>query len=199
MDNTLDLTTQIELAEKQIKEAKEQRNKLWIDKADGVSATVFSNFVLYSAKTAAEVGKVLGSFETYRDMGEIDPIGRKHYTTAPTRYRINISNGYYENYINIMFGLLDTTVHVHLHFKDMDEETLKFFERGQRGLYETENHYVNLQVHTKEFQDRRVTAYGFGAYQKIDWYGGDKTLLDSNRIEQIINHFLNLKDNETVS
>jgi hypothetical protein len=188
----LDLTADIIAAELLTKQAKEKRDNFWADKVGGgIKVSAFDTFILYYAKNAAEVRKVLESLETYRDMGEIGTAGSKHYTTAPTRYRIDISNNYYDNYLEIKFGLLNIDVHIRLDFNVMDESTILFFSKGSRGLYETETHYVNLQAHTKEFKDRRVRSFGFGNYKVISWYGGNHTLLDSERIAGIINHFLN--------
>ena len=188
----LDLNADIIAAEQALKQAKEKRNVIWADKVGGgVKVHTFDTFILYYAKSVDEVKKVLESFETYRDMGEIDPIGRKRYTTAPTRYRIDITNGYYENYLEIKFGLLNIDVHVRIDFNDMDDVTKSLFFVGTHGLYETETHYVNLEAHTKQFQQIRVRSFNFGNYEVISWYGGNHTLLNSERIDTIINHFLN--------
>jgi hypothetical protein len=185
-NNVLELTDQ-EL--KQIlADRKKQRNQLWSDKANGVECHMFDGWVLYYAENEKQVKDVLTSFETFKDMGEIDGSPKK-YTTAPTRYRIDIHNNFYDRKLQIAFGLLDMEVKVQLDFNNMLPETGQLFSRGLRSLYDTERHYVNGS--SKEFKNYRVRSYGFGGRNTVSWYGGNETLLDTEYINVIINHFIN--------
>ena len=183
----------IELTDKEIKDIlavrKQERNQLWSDKANGVKCRTFDGWVLYYAENAQQVKDVLEAFEPYKDMGVIDHSPKK-YTTAPTRYRIDIHNGFYDRKLQISFGLLDMEVKVQLDFTDMSDFTEQLFGKGSRGLYETEEHYINSQRYTKEFREYRVRSYGFMGREAVSWYGGNYTLLDTEYINTIINHFL---------
>lgn len=184
----------LELSDKELKEIldnrEKERNKLWSDKANGVKCHTFDGWVLYYAENEQQVKDVLQSFETYRDMGEIKGSLTKKYTSAPTRYRIDIHNNFYNRKLRISFGLLDMEVKVQLDFNNMANETEKLFNKGTRGLYETEEHYINCKRHTEDFREYKVISYGFIGHNFVSWYGGDYTLLDTDYINKIINHFI---------
>lgn len=56
---------------------------------------------------------------------------------------------------------------------------------GERNIYDTEHHYFTGQSYDK-LRNMKVRCYGFGAFEKISWYGGDITLLDTHRALEII-------------
>ena len=69
----------------------------------------------------------------------------------------------------------------------------KFFTRTNRALYETETVFVNIPSHYKEFKNIRIPSYRFTQGEEMNWYGGNKTLIDVEVIDSIINLILEIE------
>ena len=186
----------IEQLELQLKNAKSELQKVWIRKVDSddIKVMVFKDRVLYTCQNICDVTKVLNAFEPYETSHVIDTT-KKSYINSP--YRIDLVNDYYQCELNIDFYLINHfEISIRIDFKHVPNFLFsQFFISTLRGLYDTETVYVNLPSHYKKFKDIRINSNMFknaNYTDIINWYGGNKTLLNSDKTHEIITYLKTL-------
>ncbi|MFZ4582576.1 MAG: hypothetical protein ACOYM7_07990, partial [Paludibacter sp.] len=139
-------------------------------------------------KNLKEVKSVLNIFvpvNTFHSVGSNN-------TLINNAYRIDIKNDYYERNLKISFSIENGfKVQIEILFDNIENGFVDaFFNLGSRRLYDNETVYVNIPAHFKKFKDIKIFAYyfkGVTASDVINWYGCNKTLLNSEIINNIIN------------
>ena len=191
------LTQKIEDLKNQIAELEKLNKSIWSKKTGCENVITFSLFdkynVVYKCDNLAKVSNVLKSFEPYKTSFEISDTPKK-YISSP--YRIDIKNDYHNRNLKIQFELINNTViTIEIDFNNLQKTELleDFFILTNRHLYDTETHYVNLPSHYKEFKNIRIPSYRFTQGEEMNWYGGNKTLVDVKVIDSIINLILEIE------
>lgn len=186
------MNTTIEQLELQLQNAKNELQNVWLRKVDStdVNVMVFKDRVVYTCQNICDVAKVLNSFEPYETSHVIDTT-KKSYINSP--YRIDLVNNYYKRELKIDFYMINHfEISVRIDFKHIPNFMFeKFFISNLRCLYDCETVYVNLPAHYKKFKDIRINANMFKNVNYTDiinWYGGNKTLLNSDKTNEIINY-----------
>ena len=187
----------IEDLKNQIAELEKENKSIWTRKTGCENVIIFSSLdkyhVVYKCENLAKVSNVLKSFEPYKTSFEISDTPKK-YISSP--YRIDIKNDYHNMNLKIQFELINNTViSVEIDFNNLQKTELlnKFFTRTNRALYDTETVFVNIPSHYKKFKNIRIPSYKFTQGEEMNWYGGNKTLIDIEVIDSIINLILEIE------
>lgn len=64
-----------------------------------------------------------------------------------------------------------------------------FVTRGERSITDSEYHYF-IGYDYNKLRAIKVMCYKFNSDKVINWYGGDKTLLDEGTIQKMIDHIM---------
>ena len=150
-----------------------------------VYAFAGEDLVLVTIKTnmKEDVKKVLETLEPSRDNFVLGvPVPDR----VRSPYRIDLENNINTLRVKITFEhdghkiTIDTSPSL---FSEFLESTL-------RTPYETEYHYDRFQGLTRpEIAEQRIAAFQFQkTFQIVKWYGGNITLIDEDKIKDIIDH-----------
>lgn len=113
-------------------------------------------------------------------------------TELSTPFRINLENPAqpafsYIHRIEIIYKAKKHTVKITLPIKEIEQ----FVVRTSRRITDCEYHYFVGMSYEKLIR-HTVMAYEFKYnVNVVNWYGGNKTLLDANVVNEIINHLNN--------
>lgn len=145
---------------------------------------VSDDFISINAQNIDDVKKVMTTLDPFKNGWKID---HKDTVYLTSDYMVRIKNSYYNRVLNFEFELDNgLKFWINIDFKNLPSDFVeKFTTKTLRGLYETEEVYVNIKSHLKEFKEIRVECYRFNA-MNLNWYGGDQTLIDEFEIKSIV-------------
>lgn len=141
---------------------------------------------IFTCKTLQEASEVLNKYLATETEHKIDVSGKTGFKTINSPYRIDITNpaktseySPYKFSISYMSDNIDVEIDLPIDY--IDEYTLL----TTRGITESEYHWF-VGVSYEKLRNMRLHAYQF-TKQEISWYGGNKTLIDSEITNEIIN------------
>jgi hypothetical protein len=177
----------MDLKELQKKIADEKaKRQITFERITGVNSKKFlivnDHFVHIKCENKAEVSAVLTGLKPFKNGWKItDGV----YITS--LYKITAKNDYYYRTLQIEFENNSGDIYwVQIDFKDLPVSFVeKYFNKGCRGLYDTETVYVNIPSHHKKFKDIRLESFTFKS-QQVSFYGGNKVLTDEETIKNMI-------------
>ena len=178
--------------EKNLKDAKKQREneiKNLINSEDVKILIISDDFISIEAKTMEDVKKALNGIKPTEN-GYSAETATKIIDIIPNFYKLTIVNGYNRRELKIEFTAEGVRYCLIIDVKNISEEfKAKFLREQRRHLYETETVFVNIPAHFKKFKAIKVQSFSFDfTYKYIKFYGGSIVLLDSEAINEIINH-----------
>ena len=184
--------TTIATLEKNLKEAKKQREneiKNLINSEDVKILIMSDDFISIEAKTMEDIKKALNSLKP-TEKGYNVETAQNYIDFIPNFYKLTIVNSYYKRELKIEFTAEGVKYRLIIDVKNISEEfKAKFLREQKRHLYETETVFVNIPAHFKKFKAIKVQSFSFDfTYKYIKFYGGSIVLLDSEAINEIINH-----------
>ena len=107
---------------------------------------------------------------------------KTHYISSP--FLFTIKNGFSKRQLKFEYKMInDFRVWVEIDFSILPESVINLFDHKFRALYDSESVYVQSSPQSKTFKDHRVLSYDFKG-KTLSWYGGDKTRLDSEFLEE---------------
>ncbi len=138
-------------------------------------------------KTIDEFNQVLDKYKPTNENTVIGMASDKFYAQLQTPFRINIDNPSRPNQYDIFkvtFSYTSNDIDVQIELPI--ETIIDFTTISQRNITDSEYHYFIGYSHS-ELRNMRVRCYNFKGEQ-INFYGGSKTLLSVDSINEIITH-----------
>jgi len=112
-------------------------------------------------------------------------LGDNNKTFINSAYKLTLRNNINNRELNIDIHTVDEKLSMNLDVHEIAPFVLGF----NRKVYDTETHYFG-GVCATDIRKMQIPALTFKYGETVGWYGGDKTLIDVDRIKEIINHLL---------
>lgn len=181
-----DLT--IEQLKEEIKRREEENKAPY--KSLNVYCVVCDNFTSYDAKDIIEVKKVLQHFEAKDDMSIIKSSGHEYKTDKKTKYRVNCNQDYHGMNLRISIGIDGFGINVSIKYHNLPKEIKDMFIVGDRNVSDTEHHYFTGVDINKIKKIKLPTFCPPYNIECINWYKGDKTILNTDFINKLISNII---------
>lgn len=172
-------------AQAQLDEAKEAARIAW--QVGYVHTSVINDqFISYKCKDILEMQQVLNEREPYVTGYQI--VHGNDTCTIGCPYKVELINGYHERELRISFEMINgIKIWVSIEVKNLPAEFVEeFLVETTRGLYSTEQVYVNVPHQYKKFQRIRVPSFNFRE-ESLGWHGGNKTLICTQELWWTVN------------
>jgi len=189
MENLQELNAKIEDLLRLKKEANELiettfRNDLKLSDTAKVRNIDTGNFLVVECLDFSDFKSVLLNAVYAYNSHEKSHYNKTYYISSP--FLFTIKNGFSRRALKFEYKMINGfKVWVEIDFSILTESVINLFDHKFRALYDSESIHVDASFRSKTFKDHRVLAYDFKG-ETLGWYGGDKTILNSEILEQEI-------------
>lgn len=150
--------------------------------------------IIYSVNTSYEVKYILNNITAFSsDMGVFDYGGKKVFTDTPVQYAIRSVGDTWNLYLKISYKLMSgDEINIEFNYNKMEQNTKDLFSITNRPLNDIEiPRFRGDGWSVNDIKNYKVRVLEFGNYETLRYYGGYRTLISSEKINEIITYFKN--------